>query len=135
MMDRRAKRKKGKTEAKRRLARKSHEDRGRSVRDLENRLAEALEREAEALKREAEAREQQTATSEILRSISASPTDTQPVFDAIARGAVQLCEASFSGVLRFDGALIHLIAHHGVTPEELQAALPFYPLPMRQGGF
>jgi hypothetical protein len=40
----------------------------------------------------AEAREQQAATSEILRVISSSPTDVQPVFDAIVRSAVRLCD-------------------------------------------
>jgi two-component system, NtrC family, sensor kinase len=55
-----------------------------------------------------EALEQQTATSEILGVIGASPTDVQPVFDAIARSCVRLCHGAFSGVFRFDGELIHL---------------------------
>src|SRR5262249_13141159 len=54
--------------------------------------------------------EQQTATSEILRVISSSPTDVQPVFDAIVASAVRLCEASFGGVLRFDGVHLHVAA-------------------------
>src|SRR6266496_1494670 len=55
-----------------------------------------------------EALEQQTATSEILRVISQSPTDVQPVFDAIAASAMRLCSASSSGVLTFDGDLVHI---------------------------
>ena len=43
--------------------------------------------------------EQQTAISEILRVISSSPTDVQPVLDAVAERAAQLCKAPFSRVM------------------------------------
>src|SRR5262249_28793258 len=67
-----------------------------------------------------EAAEQQTATAEILRVISSSPTDVQPVFDAIARRVVALCEGRNAIVLRFDGEMLHLAGHHGVSPEGLE---------------
>ena len=74
-----------------------------------------------------EALEQQTATSEILRVISSSPTDVQPVFDAIAKSAVTLCDGLGSSVYRFDGHLIHFVAHHNWTAEGLAASPPRLP--------
>ena len=53
-----------------------------------------------------EAIEQQTAASEILRVISSSPSDIQPVFDAIAQSARRLCGGDFSVLLRYDGELL-----------------------------
>ena len=75
-----------------------------------------LFKELEARNRElTESLEQQTATAEILRVISSSPTDVHPVFDAIAVNAAQVCEAGNANVYRFDGSLIHLVASHGYT--------------------
>ncbi len=67
-----------------------------------------------------QALDRQTATSEILRVISGSRTDLQPVFDTIVRNAVRLCGASHGGVYRFDGELVHSVAHDGFTPEQLR---------------
>ena len=77
-----------------------------------------LERKVEARTRElTETLEQQTATSEILRVISSSPTNVQPVFDAIVRNAVKLCDGRYGGVFRFDGELVHFVAQYNLSPE------------------
>src|SRR5262245_14238379 len=60
-----------------------------------------------------EAREQQTATGEILRVIASSPTNLQPVLDAVAQSAARLCDAYDAGVFRVDGNVLRLAAHHG----------------------
>ncbi|MDX1486684.1 MAG: GAF domain-containing protein, partial [Acidiferrobacterales bacterium] len=75
-----------------------------------------------------EALERQTATSEILGVISSSPTDVQPVFDAIAESAVRLCQGQYCAVLRFDGELIHFVSHSGLTPEGIEAYREAYPM-------
>ena len=59
----------------------------------------------------------QTATAEILRVISGSPTDVQPVFEAILTHASRLCEASFAAVFAFDGELLRNVAHLNASPE------------------
>jgi two-component system, NtrC family, sensor kinase len=74
-----------------------------------------------------EALEQQTATSDILRVISQSQTDVQPVFDTIVRSAVRLCDGLFGALCQFDGELIHQVAQHNFTPEALEELLRVYP--------
>jgi GAF domain-containing protein len=64
-----------------------------------------------------EALERQTATSEILRVISQSHTDTQPVFDAIIRSAVRLCAGTSGSMVRLDGDTLHLWSHYNLSPE------------------
>ena len=75
-----------------------------------------------------EALEQQTATSEILRVISSSPTDAQPVFDIIGERAERLCDADISVVSQVDGELIHLVSLHGVTAEGVEAVRRVFPM-------
>jgi hypothetical protein len=70
--------------------------------------------EAERFRRElAETVEQQTATNDILRVISRSPTDTQPVFDIIAANAARLCAARDAQVLRVEGDVLRLVSAYG----------------------
>ena len=75
-----------------------------------------------------ESLEQQTATAEILRAISSSPTDVQPVFDTIARSALRLCEGGFAVVCRYDGDLLHLAAHSDARPEGVEVMRRLFPM-------
>ena len=90
-----------------------------------------LEQRVEDRTRElSEALEQQTATAEILRVISSSPTDLQPVFDAIARNALRLCQGSFSTVLRVENGLIHAAARTNFDEQSLTGIGATYPVPV-----
>jgi GAF domain-containing protein len=75
-----------------------------------------------------EALEQQTATSEVLRVISSSATDVQPVFETIARSAAELCGATYGVVYRYDGELIALAAHHNLDQTALDSLHRIYPM-------
>src|SRR5499427_6185023 len=76
-----------------------------------------------------EAREQQVATADVLKVISGSPTDVQPVFDMIAESARRLCDGQFCFVYRFDGQLLHFVAHHSLTPEVFEMNRRAWPAP------
>ena len=118
-MGRRAKPVKGKAEAKRPLARKSPKDDGAKIRELEKRLAEALQREAEAV-------EQQTATNEILQVIASPLTNIQSVFDTIVRNAARLCDGFDANLVLAEGDEFVQRAHHGPIGAPVQDAR--YPL-------
>jgi len=96
-------------------ARRARPGDGNRVRDLDRRLAEALE--------------QQAATGEVLRVISRSPTDVQPVFDTIVAAARKLCRATSANVFTYDGALVHLAAFVNVNAEYVRGMRTAFPRP------
>ena len=80
----------------------------------------ALERSNAELR---EALEQQIATSEILRVIAGSPTDIQPVLDAVAESAARLCEADDAQIVRVDGDMLRAAASYGPMPSPEDRAI------------
>src|SRR5262249_2459008 len=60
-----------------------------------------------------ESLEQQTAISEILRVISNSPSDVQPVLDAVVERAARICEAQFADIVLADGQVMNFAASMG----------------------
>jgi two-component system, NtrC family, sensor kinase len=62
--------------------------------------------------------EQQTATSEVLRVISSSPGELEPVFQAMLENAVRICEAKFGVLFRYDGDSFNAAAWLGMPPAQ-----------------
>src|SRR5262245_42674289 len=64
----------------------------------------------------AEAREQQTATSDVLRVVSSSPGELEPVFQAMLENATRICGAKFGILFRYEGGAFHPAAMTNVPP-------------------
>src|SRR5262249_7608412 len=108
------------------ISRKAHKTAAKSVSndDLQEQLDRRTHERDEVL-------EQQAATSEVLRVISQSPGDLQPVFENIAASALRLCGSTWSGVSQFNGELIELAAVHNLDDfkggETLRRSFPRKP--------
>jgi GAF domain-containing protein len=83
-----------------------------------------------------EALEQQSATSEVLRVISSSPGDLQPVFEAMLENAVRICDAMGGGICRWDGDALHHVALKWAHPAfaEFLMRTPIHPNPKTSFG-
>ena len=90
-----------------------------------------FEAEQQRTRELSEALEQQTATSEVLKVISSSPGELNPVFNAMLDNATRICEAKFGILLLFDGEAFRFAAEYG-TPREYSEFVrrrgPFRPL-------
>jgi two-component system NtrC family sensor kinase len=91
--------------------------------DLERRLAQALRELSEA-------RDQQAATSDVLRIISSSPGELNPVFQAILANATSLCEAKFANLFLCEGDAFRVVAMHNAPPAYAEERLR---QPLRHG--
>jgi PAS domain S-box-containing protein len=117
----------------RKKAKRRTQDRGRHLIEPKARIARArktradLEQEFKVCTRElanvrerlADATMQQTATSEMLRLISSSPS--QSVLDAVAEHAARLCDANNAEIFRLEGDILRLVASYGEIPVIIDA--------------
>ena len=91
-------------------------DRGQALRRADGRAIRLIGAWTDITQRK-QTLEQQMATAEILKVTSRSPTDVQPVFEAILTNAQRLCEASFAAVFTYDGEFLHNVGQRGASPE------------------
>src|SRR4030095_895566 len=92
------------------VARKSPQGDGSGVRDLEKRLAEALD--------------QRALISEFLRAISTSPMDLQPVLEGVVQSATRFCGAHDAELYRLDGTDLKVVAHSGPISAPMGRLIP-----------
>jgi GAF domain-containing protein len=91
---------------------------------------------AQLIRERDEALEQQAATSEVLRVISSSPADLQPMFETILELADRICDAMGGGICRWDGKALHHVALRWAEPAfaELISRTPIHADPKTNVG-
>ena len=104
------------TKVKRRKEPTAARRRASSTVNLQRQLDERTRELAEAQQHLADALERQTAISEVLRVISSSPGELEPVFQAMLENAVRICAAKFGTLNLCEGDEFRIVAMHGVPP-------------------
>src|SRR5262245_42004293 len=102
--------------ARRRTNSRDTSRRAPSSADLQKQPDEQTRELAEARRQLAEALEQQTATSEVLKVISTSPGELEPVFNAILENATRICEAEFAEIALVENNVMRVAAGYGDAP-------------------
>src|SRR5215472_2256376 len=90
---------------------------GAPVPDRETEVARLTREREEAL-------EQQRATAEVLKIISASPAELQPVLEVVVRSAARFCQANDATIYELDGQDLRIAAHWGTVPQEVGVRFP-----------
>ncbi|MEJ2378579.1 MAG: GAF domain-containing protein, partial [Pseudolabrys sp.] len=98
--------------------------RGSRTADLRDQLDRRTRERDEAL-------EQQTATSEVLRVISDSPGELEPVFNAILERATRICAANFGNLLLYEGDAFRRVAMHNAPQTMVDVARRSSIIPVR----
>jgi signal transduction histidine kinase len=116
---------------KRRNAPKAERGRGPSAASQETEVARLTRERDEALEQLSEALEQQTATSDVLRVISSTPGELEPVFQTMLANAVRICEARFGNLYLHERGALRVVASHNVPRAFADARRrgPFRPAP------
>jgi GAF domain-containing protein len=102
---------------KRRSARKAKQAPIPSAPSAEAKIAQLTREHDDAL-------EQQRAAAEVLKIISASPTELRPVLEAIVKSAARFCDADDVTIFELDGRDLCLAAHRGPIPHEIGVRFP-----------
>jgi two-component system, NtrC family, sensor kinase len=104
-----------------------------TYRALQTRTAALAQRNSEY----GEQIEQQSATIDVLKVMSSTPDDTQPVFDQIVRRATELCNGEAAALYEFDGELVRLPSTFWKVPDEsaLTAYAKLFPRPPSHDSF
>ena len=102
----------------------------RRIAELEQKLQSSSAERDEAMTQLRAARDHQSATAGILKVIASSPSDVQPVFEAIAERSKRLVDALSTSVFRLEDGVMHLRAFTPTNPEADATLKAMFPAPL-----